>query len=85
MGLGGSSDRKRMVRFVTKRLFRECRDPDWVIDRERVIKRGSKGPVGPRTGERVVSTVGNWLSVVQFNSLVSDGSTGPPIPSSPQC
>lgn len=32
MGPGGSSDRKRMVRFVTKRLFRECRDPDWVIE-----------------------------------------------------
>lgn len=40
-----------------------------------MIKRGSKGPVGPRTGERVVSTVVNWVSVVQFNSIVSDGST----------
>ena len=67
----------RVVRQEENGPFRdrECRDPDWVLDRERVIKRGSKGPVGPRIGERVVSTVGNWVSVVQFNSLISDGST----------
>ena len=31
--------------------------------------------MGPRTGERMVNTVGSWGWVVQFNSLIPDRST----------